>query len=77
VNSTSLDLAGLTTHIVGPAQASITCVLLHGFGAPGDDLLPLAEALDLPVRFVFPAAPLELGMGGFYGDSRAWWMLDL
>src|SRR5262245_61911739 len=24
---------------------------------------------------VFPAAPLEIG--GLYGDSRAWWMLDL
>jgi phospholipase/carboxylesterase len=27
------------------------------------------------VRFVFPEAPLELG--GLYGDSRAWWLLDL
>ena len=27
------------------------------------------------MRFVFPAAPLELG--GLYGDSRAWWLLDL
>jgi phospholipase/carboxylesterase len=26
-------------------------------------------------RFVFPAAPVELG--GLYGDSRAWWRLDL
>jgi len=27
------------------------------------------------VRFVFPAAPLELG--GLYGEARAWWLLDL
>jgi phospholipase/carboxylesterase len=52
-------------------------VLLHGFGAPGDDLVPLARYLRAPAgtRFVFPAAPLE--MPGLFGDSRAWWMLDL
>src|SRR5262249_10583661 len=26
-------------------------------------------------RWVFPAAPLELG--GLYGDARAWWLIDL
>ena len=72
---TRLDLAGLTTRIVGPSDAATTCVLLHGFGAPGDDLVALAGALDVPVRFVFPEAPLELG--GMYGDARAWWLLDL
>ena len=47
-------------------------VVLHGWGAPGDDLVPLAEALRHPgVRFFVPAAPLpELGGG------RAWWHLD-
>ena len=70
-----VELAGLTTCIVGPADAKLTAILMHGFGAPGDDLVGLAPYLDAPVRFVFPAAPLELG--GLYGDSRAWWMLDL
>lgn len=71
-----LEIAGLTVRMIGPADAALTCVLLHGFGAPGDDLVPLADELGLAnVRFVFPAAPLELG--GLYGDSRAWWMLDL
>jgi phospholipase/carboxylesterase len=53
-------------------------VLLHGFGAPGDDLVALWRYLRVPdeVRFVFPAAPLSLSGSGF-GDSRAWWMLDL
>jgi phospholipase/carboxylesterase len=53
-------------------------VLCHGFGAPGDVLVPLAEvfAQGLPgVRWVFPAAPLDLPMG--FGDARAWWMIDL
>ena len=80
---TRLELAGLTTHIVdrvhsgpgGPAEATVTCVLLHGFGAPGTDLVSLAEAIDAPARFVFPEAPLELG--GMYGAARAWWLLDL
>ena len=52
-------------------------VLLHGFGAPGTDLVGLWRALDVPreTRFVFPAAPLRLG--GMYGDGRAWWMIDI
>lgn len=75
---TRLEIAGLTTWIAGPGDggdAAVTCVLLHGFGAPGDDLVSLAEVIDAPVRMVFPAAPLELG--GLYGDARAWWLLDL
>lgn len=47
-------------------------ILLHGWGAPGDDLVPLAEALDRPgARFFVPAAPLP-EMGG----GRAWWHLN-
>jgi phospholipase/carboxylesterase len=52
-------------------------VMLHGFGAPGDDLVPLAPMLGAPAaaRFVFPRGPLSLG--GIYGDARAWWMIDI
>ena len=52
-------------------------VLLHGFGAPGDDLVALGHYLKVPdeVRFLFPAAPIKLDMG--FGDARAWWMLDM
>jgi phospholipase/carboxylesterase len=52
-------------------------VLLHGFGAPGTDLVPLGQVMDVPpsVRFVFPAAPLELGWQ--FGGGRAWWMIDI
>lgn len=72
------EIAGLTTRIVdpaGPDAANLTVILLHGFGAPGDDLVDLARYLELPARFVFPEAPLELS--GMYGDARAWWHLDL
>ncbi len=52
-------------------------VLLHGFGAPGDDLVALAEWIDAPAatRWVVPAAPLA--MPPHYGDARAWWMIDI
>src|SRR6185369_8839181 len=55
-------------------------VLLHGFGAPGDDLVPLFRQLDVPreVRFAFPAAPLDLRtLGAGYAGGRAWWMIDV
>lgn len=61
------------------------CVLLHGFGASGTDLVPLGRMLGGPpgMRFAFPAAPIslggDLGPGSALGmmDSRAWWMIDL
>jgi phospholipase/carboxylesterase len=62
----------------GPARPDgLVCIFLHGFGAPGDDLVPMHDYFDAPpgTRWVFPAAPLELG--GLYGDARAWWMIDL
>jgi phospholipase/carboxylesterase len=53
-------------------RGGLAVVVLHGWGAPGDDLVPLAEALMRPgVRFFVPAAPLP-EMGG----GRAWWHLD-
>ncbi len=59
-------------------------VLLHGYGAPGRDLVPLSQALSVPAgtRFAFPAAPLSLGpnLGPAFlemFDSRAWWHIDI
>jgi phospholipase/carboxylesterase len=44
-----------------PAVASV--ILLHGLGADGRDFVPIVDELDLPdslpVRFVFPHAPLR------------------
>jgi phospholipase/carboxylesterase len=55
-------------------------VLMHGYGAPGDDLVPLARqlAVDPSVRFCFPAAPhlLEMGVPADV-SGRAWWPIDM
>jgi phospholipase/carboxylesterase len=79
------SLAGLTVHITGGEDRQgggegPLLVLMHGFGAPGDDLVPLHRQLDLPreVRFAFPEAPLDMAerMGLDYAGARAWWMID-
>jgi phospholipase/carboxylesterase len=75
-------LGGLDVRVAGGtdregAGAGPVVVLLHGFGAPGDDLVPLWRTLEAPpgTRFVFPAAPLALD--GFSRGGRAWWWIDM
>jgi phospholipase/carboxylesterase len=75
-------LGGLKTRLTGGTDGKgggtgPVVILLHGFGAPGDDLVPLADVLDVPAgtRWMFPEGPLSLNMG--FGDSRAWWMIDM
>lgn len=55
----------------------LTVVLMHGFGAPGEDLVGVWRMLEVPaeVRFVFPAAPMELPPT--FAGGRAWWMIDV
>lgn len=80
-------IASLDCVVVGPRleqiQPELVCVLCHGFGAPGDDLVPLGveflnhePALIDRVQFVFPAAPLSLAAQGL-PDGRAWWHIDM
>ena len=66
----------LTVRAVGTSGGNGPAILLcHGFGAPGDDLVPLAGAVDVGpgVRWFFPEAPIALDWGG----GRAWWPIDL
>ena len=56
-----LKLGTLTAHVTGGTDrdgggAGPVVVLLHGYGAPGTDLVPLWRELAVPheVRFVFP-----------------------
>jgi phospholipase/carboxylesterase len=76
------QLGGLRTRITGGADGKgggngPVVILLHGFGAPGNDLVPLADVLDAPTgtRFVFPEGPLSLSFGP--RDARAWWLIDM
>ena len=66
--------AGLSVRTAGASKnPTQVVVMLHGWGASGDDLVPLSQVLAAPGRlFVFPEAPL-VTMGG----GRAWWHLDL
>jgi phospholipase/carboxylesterase len=75
-------LGDLTVRITGGtdregAGTGPVVILLHGFGAPGDDLVSLWRTLAAPrgTRFVFPEAPLDLGPR--YMGGRAWWTIDL
>lgn len=77
-----LELAGLTVRLAGGSDREGNgngpmVVLLHGFGAPGDDLAPLWRVLAplVGTRFVFPEAPLDLGIA--HAGGRAWWWIDL
>lgn len=80
-----VTLAGLDAHIVGGSDGNgggdgPVVVLLHGFGAPGTDLVPLADELpvDSAVRFVFPMAPHVLDpYSPPNAAARAWWMIDI
>ena len=65
------------------ARPHTLVVLCHGFGAPGDDLVPIAQMLLRQdpeglagVRFALPHAPHSLDAIGMPG-GRAWWHLDL
>ena len=68
------DWGGLTVRSTGERRnPKQVVILLHGWGAPGDDLVPLGQMLQAPGRlFLFPEAPLVSPGGG-----RAWWHLDM
>ncbi|MGF1508271.1 MAG: alpha/beta hydrolase [Myxococcota bacterium] len=67
----------LTAHLQGqPNGEGPIVALLHGFGAPGTDLVPLGDHLDVPgATFVFFEAPLT--MPPPFDAGRAWWMIDV
>jgi phospholipase/carboxylesterase len=80
----TLELGGLTVRLVGGTDREgggdgPLVVLLHGFGAPGDDLVALHRVLDVPreVRFAFPHALATLEPPFGDGRARAWWMIDV
>jgi phospholipase/carboxylesterase len=75
-----LDCLVVRSREVDPKLA---CILCHGFGASGEDLLGLAEPLlqlcgdrREEIALVFPAAVMSLDDRGLPG-GRAWWWIDL
>ncbi len=78
-----LALGGLNCLLLAPpaGRAAGLAVFCHGFGAPGDDLVPLgADILGAgrtgALALLFPEAPLSLAAEGLPA-GRAWWPLDL
>ena len=76
-------LDSLVVDAPGTTSPSVAVVLLHGYGAPGDDLSPIAAellqtdpAIRESVRFYVPQALLGLEEVGL-PDGRAWWPLDM
>jgi phospholipase/carboxylesterase len=66
------DVPHLAAVEVGAAtRGNDAVVLLHGWGAPGDDLVSLGRELERAKTTIFvPAGPLTEGSG------RAWWHFD-
>ncbi len=80
------EYGSLRCHVVDCLEGrspKLVVILCHGFGAPGTDLVGLAEpflnAADQianNVRFIFPEAPIDLGPMGMPG-GRAWWPINM
>jgi phospholipase/carboxylesterase len=72
-------LGGLKCRVIPESGGKplAVAVLSHGFGAPGDDLVPLYDELVAlkpalkRCRFIFPEGPLQLD-----SVARAWWLID-
>ncbi len=71
----------LKVRVLEVEEPELLCVLCHGYGAPGDDLVGLVPevlraqpALSGRVAFAFPEAPLEIPGVPF---GRAWWPIDV
>ena|GEM_PF-136632 len=87
-NAQKKTIGGLACTVVDPQPVGddgpeLVAIFCHGFGAPGEDLVPLAgeiasinPELAGRARFIFPAAPLSLAEYGMPG-GRAWWPLDM
>ncbi len=67
-----MDLAGLPTTVIGPEDAPLAVVLLHGYAMRPSDLAPFAHSIGIPALFLVPQGPVTSPVGG-----HAWWSVDL
>ena len=72
-----MTIGGLDAWDVGESAGGPTILLLHGFGADANDLLPLHRVMEVPAgtRWVVPDAPLRLDISPLFG-GRAWFPID-
>lgn len=72
----SESLGGLEVQLVEQVpDPELTLVLLHGFGAGADDLVPFTREIDVGgARYLFPQGPLALAR--MFGGGHAWWLFD-
>ncbi|MCE2811756.1 MAG: hypothetical protein LW850_15330 [Planctomycetaceae bacterium] len=77
---------GLESILIAPRgnEPAVLVTLCHGFGAPGRDLVSLAEELvpllpegDAKPAFLFPCGPLDLEETHGMPDARAWWPINM
>lgn len=63
-------------HVQDPSAPYV--ILMHGYGADAQDLLPLAEAIPTKKTFnyIFPEAPLSIPLGPHW-TGRAWWNINM
>ncbi len=67
----------LTCVEINPEQPPVATVIwMHGLGADGNDFVPVVPAMqlpaDMPVRFVFPHAPVRPVTVNNGMSMRAW-----
>ena len=84
MRSETVAIGDLNCRIVRPTEPlkpEVVVVLCHGFGAPGNDLVPLASEflrsrpeLEDRVEFVFPEGP---GTIPEVPGGRCWWQIDM
>lgn len=67
----TLELAGLRTVVIAPADPRQVVIMLHGYAMRPEDLAPFAHSMKVPAVFVVPQAPLDALPSG-----HAWWPMD-
>lgn len=81
----STQFGSLQSILLAPSNKVVTqlCVMMHGYGAPGDDLVSIGEWVIQALgdsqqtpAFLFPEAPIDLTRYGIPG-GRAWWPLNM
>jgi len=61
----------LRTVVVGPSDAPLVVVMLHGFMMTPEDISPFARSIGVPALWLFPEGPIAARPVG-----RAWWDMD-